>query len=129
MSRRVARDEQAALFAPVSLSDPLAKSLGPFQAHSSTSRAAALTNYPRSGSQRQRIIEALASVYPDGLTREQLSTRLGIVLNSVLPRVVELRDGGWIEESGTTRATRQGASASVLVLTERARQERDGDAA
>jgi hypothetical protein len=104
------------------LTDPAQPRLGPFQHHSMTSRQAAIVNYPRNGTQRQRIIKAVASA-PDGLTREQLAEMLGIVLNAVLPRVVELRAGGWIEESGRTRLTKQGARATVLVLTERARTE------
>jgi hypothetical protein len=102
------------------LIDPTTPTLGPFQSHSRTSRQAALDNYPRSGTQRWRIIEALAET-PEGLTREQLSELLGIVLNSILPRVVELLNAGWIEESGGTRKTRQRCNAAVLVLTTRAR--------
>ena len=104
------------------LSDLDAKKLGPFARDSETSRKAALANYPRQGTQRHRIIEALRHPDPHGrhgLTREQIAQRTGITPDAVRPRVVELIEGGWLW-AHETRKTRLGQDAEILLLTRRA---------
>jgi hypothetical protein len=103
------------------LADPATARMGPFQRHSETSRQAAIDNFPRSGSQRRFVLDAIVAAGVVGLTREQIGD-LGLTAGSVSPRVVELIRAGWIEETGTTRTTRQGSAAKVLTITRRARQ-------
>lgn len=104
------------------LSNPGESKLGPFARDSATSRKAALDAYPRQGSQRSRIIGSLAM--EGGATREELAIRLALSENTIRPRVRELIDGGWIEESDHTRPTTRGSDATILELTHKARDER-----
>jgi hypothetical protein len=90
--------------------------VGPFNKGSDTSRLAALQNYPRSGTQRERILQVIEES-GGGLTRDELAQQLHFPDSSVDPRVRELIDGGWIEESVETRPTRTGADAHILVPT------------
>jgi hypothetical protein len=109
------------------LSDLDAKRLGPFVRDSETSRQAALANYPRQGSQRHRILARLYQRLLDdrpGATRDELAEGLKLSPNSVRPRVVELRAGGWIiaaadsdVDTDETRRTALGQESEVLVLT------------
>lgn len=115
------------------LSDTEQAALGPFAAKSETSRKAALDAYPRQGSQRRRVIHALR--YHGDSTREELAAHTSLSENSVRPRVRELIEGGWIEETDHTRKTTRGSEAVLLGLTNKARDqigielERDADAA
>jgi hypothetical protein len=98
------------------LSDPSANGVGPYVAGSSTSREAAWDNYPRSGTQRERI---LSIVYRRGdATRDELAATMPD--SSVDPRVLELIRGGWLYETVQTRPTRTGSQAVVLALTAKA---------
>jgi hypothetical protein len=91
------------------------KRLGPFQRHSETSRQAAIDNYPRTGTQRRAVLEAVSEAGHEGRTREELALGLRFPLNSVLPRVVELLDAGLVVETTRTRLTSTGSRAAVLV--------------
>lgn len=104
------------------LSDTGATSMLPFAADSSTSRNAALDAYPRQGTQRARIIDQLDGI-PLGMTRDELAARLGMSPNTVRPRIVELMEGGWVEDTGRTRKTPLKRDAEVLALTDKARRE------
>jgi len=106
---------------PESLSDLEQAKLGPFAADSKTSRQAALDTYPRQGSQRRRLITALA--FHGASTREELAGHTSMSENSVRPRVRELIDGGWIEETDHTRMTTRGSDATLLDLTFKAREQ------
>ncbi len=86
-----------------------------------TSKAAALANKPRAGSQRARLLEAIVGRDPTGMTAEQASRATSIRLNSASTRMSELMRGGWIQESGETRRTSTGERAIVYVATEKAR--------
>jgi hypothetical protein len=90
--------------------------LGPFVKDSDTSRQAALNNYPRTGSQRYRVVEYLRQT-PS--TRDELEVALGLCSSTIHPRVWELVKGGWIWETPQTRLTRLGCEAHVLALTEK----------
>lgn len=118
----------ATLFEATELSDPGERELGPFVRDSDTSRAAALAAYPRQGSQRWRILQQLWRLGDRGATREELAELMRLSENTVRPRLVELMEGGWVEQrvDGTvsaTRKTRLGQDAEVLVLSARGRQE------
>lgn len=105
------------------LSNVAQMELGPFQAHSETSRLAALRAYPRQSSQRERILLAVAD-RPS--TRDELVTRLRLGGNSIRPRVKELLEGQWLYVTDQTRPSNTGSPAEVLDLTDRARAELAG---
>jgi hypothetical protein len=100
----------------VEVGDPSANGMGPFASGSETSRAAAISNYPRSGSQRHRVLLTIARGQ-HGATADEIAEEMGVGLNSVRPRIVELREGGWIKDTRMTRKTPTGADATVMVLT------------
>jgi hypothetical protein len=102
---------------------PHENQLGHFQRHSETSRKAAIDNYPRSGTQRWKVLTAIVGQGGVGFTRDELAAALGLAINSILPRVKELLDGEWIVETERERTTRQGSAASVLVATEKGERE------
>lgn len=100
---------------------PAKPEMGPFARRSETSRRAAISTYPRAGSQRARVLDRLLAV-DRGLSREQLAAKLGMGENSVRPRVRELIEGGFVEVLvGETRRTAQGLKAEVLVASSLAR--------
>ena len=74
--------------------------------------------FPRSGTQRLAVLDAIRSKGAGGMTDEELSTELQLGLNSVRARRVELRDGEWIKDSGRTRKTSTGNDAVVWVVAE-----------
>ncbi len=87
-----------------------------------TSRAAASSVEPRTGSQRRRILDAVGQVARSpvtGLTDVELGAATGIRPNSLRPRRKELVDGGWLEDSGKTR-THHGNEHIVWVLSPKA---------
>ena len=101
------------------LSDPDAATPG--QAHArarDTERAAALAVTPRTGTQRRRVLEAIAAAGADGLTDHELADTTGLYLYSAAPRRTELLRGGWVRDSGRRRATPLGGEAAVWTLTE-----------
>lgn len=111
---------------------PQANALGHFQRQSETSRRAALDNYPRNGTQRWRVLVAIAgaAVRGSGLTRDELIVALDMPPNVLTPRVRELLDGGWVrEDPDRTRKTRSGSEAAVLFVTDKGLNEYRKEAA
>lgn len=93
----------------------------PGQAHRrgrDTERAAALFVMPRTGTQRRRVLEAIAAAGDDGLTDHELAEITRLYLYSAAPRRTELLRGGWVRDSGRRRATPLGSEAVVWTLTE-----------
>lgn len=86
-----------------------------------TSPAAAKLNFPSSGSQRGRALAEVQARGAAGATRDELQVATGIDLQSLSPRISELKDGGWIEPNGQTRTSDEGAQMEVYVLTLRGR--------
>lgn len=74
--------------------------LGPFQRHSETSRHTAIGNYPRSGTQRARVLMLIAA---GPHTDNELVDLTGLSPSSVRPRRVELVDAGLVVDSGERR--------------------------
>lgn len=101
----------------VPLNDPGVNSEG-LVAHqaSDTSKAAALDVMPRTGTQRLAVLDAIRNS-EDGMTDEEIQSKLSIGANSQRPRRVELVEGGWLEDSGKTRPTDTGNDAIVWKLT------------
>jgi hypothetical protein len=125
-------NDQAALFdAPKGkpwqrsgLLDPASNSRGLVHEHSTdTERKAAAMVAPRTGTLRARILAQLEVAGDEGRTVYELHEALGELLYSVAPRLTELRDGGWIEDSQRRRVTPSLALAIVWVLSARGRGE------
>lgn len=85
-----------------------------------TSRLAALKARPRSGTIRQRVLEAL--VVNGGMTDDELVQFLRIPGNTVRPRRLELVEGEWVQDSGRRRRNEFGNDCIVWSATEKARK-------
>lgn len=84
-----------------------------------TSRKAALAHYPKSGSARLAVLLAYVEVYPEGMTHEELSEKMGNPATSTYrARASELDQGGWLIDSGKKRKTRSGEDSVVWVLSD-----------
>lgn len=83
-----------------------------------TSREAALRVFPRTGTQRARVLDIISASI-SGLTDEEMQNILSMSPNSQRPRRNELVKGGWVEDSGKQRKTKSGAFAEVWTLTHR----------
>jgi hypothetical protein len=93
----------------------------------STSRDAARANFPRSGSQRHRVLQAVADAGQRGLTAEEAAhatgMRSGVSGNSAAKRLSELKQAGYVESVGLTRKTANGCEAQVFAATAKALRE------
>jgi hypothetical protein len=94
------------------LGDPTANHTIP--GRRATSRSAALDALPRAGTQRWRVLHALAD---QPSTDEQLAGRLRLRTNTIRPRRLELLEGGWVCDSGDRFPTPMGNPAIVWTLT------------
>lgn len=97
----VARVQGAAARAPRHATDPYVR-----PGMTPTSQAAAIRALPRSGTDRRRILDALAELHGKGFagaTDVQLAKRLGMSGNSVRPRRGELVSMGLVEDTGTVK--------------------------
>lgn len=83
-----------------------------------TSRKGALDVYPRSGSQRWKALIAIAKSGDHGLTYAEIELKTDV--NDVWKRLSELRDGGWIKESGERVVKGTGSMATIWKITPRA---------
>lgn len=83
-----------------------------------SSHRAALANFPRSGNQRRRVLEALAARKAGGATFEELIVDTGI--KSAAKRLTELKAGGWAIAANTFRKTSMGATAEVYLASAKA---------
>lgn len=92
-----------------------------------TSRDAARANFPRSGSQRHRVLVAVAAAGERGLTAEEAAhatgMRSGVSGNSAAKRLSELKQAGYATPTGDTRKTANGCEAHVFVATSKALRE------
>lgn len=105
---------------PPSLFDPEANDLGPFQRHSATSRRAAIDAYPRTGTQRHRVLEFIRGRGDDGATDDEIQVALNLNPSSERPRRIELVEGGYVrakvvDGAAVERLTRWGSDAQVWV--------------
>jgi hypothetical protein len=87
----------------------------------SQSRKAAWFNFPRSGAQRHEVLMAVHRAGLAGATSDEIAATHEIPLQSVKPRLVELREGGWVEQIGE-RVSLQGAPVGVFATTGKARR-------
>jgi hypothetical protein len=119
-----AKWEQTSLFDP--LPDPGEDAIGAFHSPDKgapeTEHDSAVSEYPNTGTKRLKVLEAITSAGEDGLTDYEGSILTGIYLYTYAPRRVELRDGGWVEDSGERRPIPHSKKpAAVWRLTESGR--------
>jgi hypothetical protein len=91
----------------------------PYQAHSSTSKAAALAYADKADNVRHRVY-LMIDYYTqngDGLTDEEITDILDLNPSTERPRRVELVQRLLVEDSGRVRQTRSGMEAVVWVTT------------
>lgn len=100
--------------------DPSVPAEGPSPRGKATSKKAALDNWPRSGSQRERILSAVVWAKAYGATREEIAGVTQLSGDTVRPRVLELIQGGWLFETEHTRPTRKGNDSVVLLASQKA---------
>lgn len=86
-----------------------------------TSKSAALEVMPRSGTQRMKVLEFIATCEDEGATDEDVRVCLDMRYSSENARRLELVEGGWVKDSGRTRPTDTGNQATVWILTSLAR--------
>jgi hypothetical protein len=89
---------------------------------------AALRVFPRTGSQRRLILDAVAAAGEHGITHDELAAIPEVSDRAHRTRRKELEMAGWVEDSGRTRLTVTGTDAVVWVLTEQGRKEYRGAA-
>jgi len=88
------------------------KAMAPSVNGSATSAQAADSLGPATLNAMQRRVLALLETTPDGLTDEEMQTRLGMNPSTQRPRRIELVRRGLVVECGTRR-TASGRNASV----------------
>lgn len=92
---------------------PIERQVVPFRAVGpDTTRAAQNAAYPKSGTQRRRVYDAIHAA-PDGLTNDEISQLLDMLIQSVCPATNTLARDGWIFDNGDRRETRSGHQAIV----------------
>ena len=87
----------------------------PYQAHSDTSKAAAVEIEPTRGTLQYDILEYVKKMKRYGTTADQIEAKCGISLNTVRPRLRELEEMGFIVKTTDTRPTRSGRQARTYV--------------
>jgi hypothetical protein len=109
------------------LSDAGEDKIGLFAADAKeTSRLAAIQLYPRSGTARLRVLEAVADISAEvagGLTDYEIEQRTGMRHTTASARRNELVAGGWLVDTGKRRPTDTGSLAIVWSLSNKARTE------
>lgn len=106
----------------VSEQDPTKPSLGGFRrTDPDTSRLAAVQVYPRTGTQRERVLLAINAAGDTGAIPYEIEAATRINYRSLTPRIGELKAGGWVVGTGNTRTGNMGAEQEILVVTEKAR--------
>lgn len=112
---------------PRRLSNPATKRIGGFRKDDrATSRAAAISQYPRSGSNKLRVLEEFVAAGSRGLTHGELTERLSpgnVATSTWRSRADELEDGGWLVDSGFVRPSPSGRPSTVWILSDAAKQE------
>jgi hypothetical protein len=84
-----------------------------------TSHDAGADVAPRTGTQRWRLLKAIAAAGDAGLTNEEAAELTGIALRSSGPRLAELKHGGWIAATGKTRLGSLNSEQDILVTTDK----------
>jgi hypothetical protein len=96
-----------------------------FPGRTDTSRRAAVTVAPKTGTQRHRVLTVLAASV-DGLTDSQIQAYLNLYESSERPRRVELVAAGLVADSGRRRCYGGHGEAIVWELTDAGRNAATG---
>ena len=88
----------------------------PHQAHSETSREAAIAALPNAATDRARILDFIRRRGAEGATSDECQAEFHLAHQTGSARVAELLQGGFIVKSGRRRKTRRGRDADVLVI-------------
>lgn len=115
------------------LPDPGKKAIGGFRKGArETSRKAAISVYPKSGSSRLKVLQAFIEAGSRGLTHDELTDRLSPHnpgISTYRSRASELAadegedpETGWIKPSGFERKSRSDRPSTVWILTEAAKR-------
>lgn len=87
----------------------------PFQKHSETSQAAAISIAPDANNLRAAVLRYIAGRGDDGATDEEVQDALEMNPSTQRPRRVELVRMGVVEDSGRRRKTKGGRQATVWI--------------
>ena len=98
--------------------DRIGKHHGPQAGAPITERIAAVLITPKSGTDRMRVLRFIAGRGEEGATDEEVSLSLHMRLYTAAPRRNELKNDGWVVDSGRGRRTTTGTPATVWVLSE-----------
>lgn len=102
------------------LVDPDQTHIGMFQTGApSTSRRGAIDAYPKSGTHRRTILDAVASAGERGLTDEEICAAVAMGYSHTGPRRRELVDLGLVYDTGRTRTAATGSAQTVWRYDER----------
>ncbi len=128
VSALAALAELETLAAMAQLSDPTANGVG--RVHSDpragVEKLAALKVFPRTGTQRGMVLEAIAASGDRGMTHDEIEQIKDVSPRAHRTRRKELEIGGWVKDSGRRRDTATKTAAIVWVLTDAARAKLDG---
>lgn len=80
-----------------------------------TERDAAVSQYPKIGGDRRRVLEFIASCGAHGATDDEVAAGTGLYLYTAAPRRVELVNAGLVVRSGERRQTPRKRRAIVWV--------------
>ncbi len=87
----------------------------PFKRDSETSRAAAEQSRPKAPSYRAACLGSVYGRAGAGATNEEVANALGMKIQTVCPRMKELRETGQLVDSAMRRATASGRDAVVWI--------------
>ena len=96
---------------------------GPASDAPETERAAAISVYPRTGTARRAVLDAIAAAGDRGMTDEEVALKCRLRLYTAAPRRNELVRDGWARDSDERRPTTTGTPAVVWVLTDEGRRQ------
>jgi hypothetical protein len=100
-------------FAPDSFQLGLFDAPAPAQAHSPTSKAAARSIEPRTGTLRGFVLAYIRGAGMNGATDEEMQSALSMNPSTQRPRRIELVEAGFVYDSNRTRPTESGRNAVV----------------
>lgn len=105
---------------PTMLRNPNENRVGRSRGRQSTERAAALMQFPKSGTARAAVLSTFIADHReagDGLIDEDVAARLDMNLYSAAPRRTELVNDGWLRASGKFGRTKMNSESIKWELT------------
>jgi hypothetical protein len=105
---------------PTTLANPTTARPGRSRGRQVTERAAAMMQFPKSGTARASVLSTFIGDRReggDGLIDEDVATRLGMNLYTAAPRRTELVNDGWLRASGKFGRTKMDSESIKWELT------------